>query len=117
MKRKHSLKKVTSFLEIVKTKSKYYSKNYIIYANKNNESLMKVGIVVPKKLFAKAVVRNKIKRQVRTFFDDFKDFNKGLNLLVKINNTNFLTNNYQTNKQEFFDSYKRLTHKFKTNLM
>ncbi|WP_027122279.1 ribonuclease P protein component [[Mycoplasma] imitans] len=117
MKRENSLKKITNFLEIVKTKNKYYSSNYVIYAQKNRDNKIKIGISVPKKLFAKAVIRNKIKRQVRSFFNDFTDWSKSLNVLIKINNANYLTNSYLANKKELFDSYKKVIQKFKRNLI
>ncbi|MDC4163221.1 ribonuclease P protein component [Mycoplasma bradburyae] len=117
MKRENSLKKTTNFLEIVKTKSKYYSNTYVIFAKKNNESKAKIGIVVPKKLFSKAVTRNKIKRQVRSFLSDFTDWNKSLNLLIKVNNCRYLDNTYLENKKDLFDTYKRLIQKFKANLI
>ncbi|AFP75647.1 ribonuclease P protein component [Mycoplasmoides gallisepticum CA06_2006.052-5-2P] len=114
MKRENSLKKITNFLELVKSKNKYYSNNYVIYAEKNRENKIKIGISVSKKLFAKAVIRNKIKREVRSFFDDFTDWSKSLNILIKINNVNYLTNSYLAKKKEFFDTYKKVVQKFKT---
>lgn len=102
MKRENSLKKITNFLELVKSKNKYYSNNYVIYAEKNRENKIKIGISVPKKLFAKAVIRNKIKREVRSFFDDFTDWSKSLNILIKINNVNYLTNSYLAQKKRTF---------------
>ncbi|QMT98535.1 ribonuclease P protein component [Mycoplasma tullyi] len=114
MTRENSLKKITNFQSLVKSKNKYYSSNYVIYAEKNRENKIKIGISVPKKLFAKAVTRNKIKRQVRSFFDEFTDWNKSLNILIKVNNVNYLTNSYLAKKKEFFDTYKKVVNKFKT---
>ena len=58
----------------------------------------RAGISVSKKL-GNAVVRNKVKRQVRMMISEITDFKRGADLIVIVRK-NYLYNDYRTNKKE-----------------
>lgn len=78
MKKKNIVKSNILFNEIINCGKNYKNKYFIIYYLKNGENTIKFGIAVGKKI-GKAVIRNKIKRQIRNIID---------------NNFNFFPNNY-----------------------
>jgi ribonuclease P protein component len=73
------------------------NRSYVVHFAPNNLPYMRVGISVSSKV-GNAVVRNRIKRQVRAMSDSMFDYNKVSFDLVIIVKKNFLDNDYQTNK-------------------
>ncbi|HOZ02302.1 MAG TPA: ribonuclease P protein component [Bacilli bacterium] len=73
------------------------NRSYVVHIAQNNLPYMRVGISVSSKV-GNAVVRNRIKRQVRAMADSMFDYNKASFDLVIIVKKNFLDNDYQTNK-------------------
>lgn len=71
--------------------------SYVLHIAPNNLPYMRVGISVSSKI-GNAVVRNRIKRQVRAMSDGLFDYNKMSIDLVIVIRKNFLENDYQTNK-------------------
>ena len=80
MKKFNILKDSREFTRIIKNNKAYKYKDYIIYLEKNTESNYKFGISVGKKI-GNAVVRNKIKRQLKNIIDK-KDYQKGFNCII-----------------------------------
>lgn len=73
MKKKDIIKSSEEYTEIIKN-SKYKKNDYlIIYYRKKLEENNRFGISVPKKT-AKAVYRNKIKRQIKDIIDKNKNY-------------------------------------------
>ncbi len=69
MKKRNILKENKDFNRIIKNNKPYKSKSFIIYLEKNtNIDCYKFGFSVGKKI-GKAVIRNKIKRQLRNIID------------------------------------------------
>ena len=64
MKKEYRVKKNEDFSRIIKRKQSMANRTFIIYYLKNDIGHARIGISVSKKL-GKAVIRNKIKRQVR----------------------------------------------------
>lgn len=98
MKKINIVKENKIFNEIINTSKCYKNRNYVIYykINKNNKNY-RFGISVGKKI-GKAVIRNKLKRQIRNIIDNHKkfyDFNKDYIIIVRKNclNLNFLEMN------------------------
>ena len=63
MKKEYRIKKNEEFQKIIRQKKSIVHSKFVIYFRKNDEHL-RIGISVSKKL-GNAVVRNKIKRQIR----------------------------------------------------
>ena len=70
MKKREIIKRKQDYTKIIKNCPCIKNKYYIIYYN-NNKKDNKFGISVPKKT-GKAVVRNKIKRQIKNIIDKNK---------------------------------------------
>lgn len=62
MKKEKILRKSEDFSNIISTKQNYKNKYFSLYYKKSNTTLF--GITVPKKV-GKAVLRNKLKRQIK----------------------------------------------------
>ncbi len=69
MKKKDIVKSKILFNDIIQNGSRVSNKYYVICYIYNNESAKKFGIAVGKKI-GNAVVRNKIKRQIRNIIDN-----------------------------------------------
>lgn len=80
MKKKFVLKETRDFNRIIQNKKAYKYKDYIIYIERTNDKLHKFGISVGKKV-GHAVVRNRIKRQIRSIIDK-KDYQNGFNCII-----------------------------------
>ena len=72
--------------------------SYVIHYNTNSLNYTRVGISVSSKL-GNAVVRNHIKRQIRSMCDAIINYNKNALDIVIIIKQGFLTNSYDDNKK------------------
>ena len=105
MKKKEIIKKSYEFTEII-NKAKYVSnKYYVIYYRKND--VVKFGISVPKKTGV-AVVRNKIKRQVKSIIDNNKKAIQNNYLYVIIIRKGLLDLNYSEREKELINLIKQI---------
>lgn len=80
MKKINILKNSRDFTKIIKSNKPYKSEHFIIYIDKTGEELYHFGISVSKKI-GNAVVRNRIKRQIKSILDK-KDYKKGFNCII-----------------------------------
>ena len=80
MKKINILKESRDFDRIIKNTKPYKYKDYIIFVERNNDSIYKFGISVGKKI-GNAVERNKIKRRIKYIIDK-KDYQKGFNCII-----------------------------------
>lgn len=80
MKKINIVKKSTDFTRIIKSKTPFKKKYFIIYKENTNEDIYHFGISVSKKI-GNAVVRNKLKRQIKSIIDK-KDYKKGFNCII-----------------------------------
>ena len=85
------------FATTIKQGKTQRDQSYVIHYNTNSLSYTRVGISVSSKL-GNAVVRNRIKRQIRSMCDDVIDYNKNTFDIVIIAKQGFLTNSYDDNK-------------------
>ncbi|MDD8049157.1 MAG: ribonuclease P protein component [Thomasclavelia sp.] len=106
MKKEYRVKKNEDFSKIISKKKSVANKSFIIYYLNNNLDHGRVGISVSKKL-GNAVVRNKIKRQVRMMIQDVFDLNKSIDYVVIMRN-NYLHNSYSVNKDNLLSLYNKL---------
>lgn len=82
MKKKEILKKSNDYTKIINKKNKIKNKYYSIFYIKSNNTLF--GISIPKKT-GNAVIRNKIKRQIKNIIDNNKiDIQNNYNYVIII---------------------------------
>lgn len=106
MKKQYRIKKNEEFDILIKTNKKFVSEFFSIYYDKKKENFARFGISVSKKV-GNAVVRNKIKRQMRMIIINcvnFKEFNFDCIIIVR---KKFLDNDFETNKNNFENSIKK----------
>ena len=84
MNKEHILKKNIDFQRIIRNNRPYRFKEYILYVEKNNDNSYHFGFSVGKKI-GKAVIRNKIKRQLKHIISK-KDYQNGFNCIIIVNN-------------------------------
>ena len=97
MKIVNRIKANDDFATTIKQGKTQRDQSYVIHYNTNSLSYTRVGISVSSKL-GNAVVRNRIKRQIRSMCDDVIDYNKNTFDIVIIAKQGFLTNSYDDNK-------------------
>jgi len=68
MRKKNIIKESYEFTKIINKGDKINNKYYSVFYNKNKKEFNRYGITIPKKT-GKAVIRNKIKRQIKNIID------------------------------------------------
>ena len=98
MKKIYSLKKNKDFQNIIKSKQSVGCSTLVIYYLKNELNYTRVGISSGKKV-GNAVIRNRIKRQVRALLDSLINYEKSMDLIVIVRNK-FLEQDYENNLKD-----------------
>ena len=81
--KENRLKKKKDFEKLFKEGKSFKEKFLVLKVNKNNLSNNRFGFIVSKKISKKAVVRNKIKRQLREIIrKEIKNYQKGFDVAV-----------------------------------
>ena len=109
MKVKFRVKKNEDFQKIIRDNNKVSNQVFILYSSKNEEGHARIGISTSKKL-GNAVVRNRIRRQVRVMTTSSIDLNKERDYIFIVRK-HYLKNTYQKNLEEL----NRLLSKLKEN--
>lgn len=99
MKKDLRIKKNEEFSEIISHNKFFSSSSYKIYRAKSKENHSRIGISVSKKI-GNAVVRNKIKRQIRMMLIQMYDFESNKYDLIIIVRNNYLKKAYKDSKDE-----------------
>jgi len=105
MNKEHIVKDNYSFQRIISNNKAFRYKDYIIYVEKNIEENYRFGFSVGKKI-GKAVIRNKIKRQLRSIVSK-KDYQNGFNCIIIVG-SNILNVSYQEMEKNLLDALKKL---------
>ena len=84
------------FATTIKKGKAQRDQSYVIHYCTNSLNYTRVGISVSSKL-GNAVVRNHIKRQIRSMCDELIDYNQSLDIVI-VAKQGFLTNSYDDNK-------------------
>jgi len=95
MKRIHRIQKNKDFKTVISKNNVKKSNEYIVYINKNNLNHTRIGISVSSKL-GNAIIRNKIKRQIKTICNQILDLSKNLDIVI-IAREEFKNKTYQEN--------------------
>ena len=106
MKKEYRVKKNEDFSYIIKHKQSLANRSFIIYYFKNDLNHARIGISVSKKL-GKAVIRNKIKRQVRMIVQQTINFNDNYDYIVIVRNK-YLDLDFISNLNELKYLYKKI---------
>ena len=106
MKKEYRVKKNEDFSYIIKHKQILDNRSFIIYYVKNDLNHARIGISVSKKL-GKAVIRNKIKRQVRMIVQQTINFNDNYDYIVIVRNK-YLDLDFISNLNELKYLYKKI---------
>ena len=83
MKKENRIKKNEEFQSIIKHNKSKSNRYYVLYYANRKHDYDRIGISVGKKS-GNAVVRNKIKRQVRMMLQELCDFNSGYDYILRI---------------------------------
>lgn len=105
MKKEYRIKKNQEFQAIIKTKKSVANQKFVIYYRENEDHL-KVGISVSKKL-GNAVVRNKVKRQVRMMVQEIFDKNQKKDYIIILRNK-YLKDSFAVNKRDLEYLYNKI---------
>lgn len=105
MKKKYRIKKNEDFQTIIRQKKSKANRKFVIYYKDNNEHL-KVGISVSKKL-GNAVVRNKIKRQVRMMVQQVFDKEQKRDYIIIVRHQ-YLLSDFHENQYELQYLYNKI---------
>ncbi len=105
MKKINILKNSRDFTKIIKEKKPYKSKYYILYLDRTGEDMYHFGISVSKKI-GNAVVRNRIKRQIKSILDK-KDYKKGFNCIIIVRKS-LLELDFEQMMESLFEQIHRL---------
>jgi len=95
MKRENRIRKNKDFKEIISKRKIVKSNELVIYYNKNNLSKTRIGISVSSKL-GNAVIRNRIKRQIKAMINELIDLNKPMDYVI-IAREGFKNNDFEKN--------------------
>lgn len=96
MKKQFRIKKTEEFAKIMNYKKFYSSPSFVIYVKPKKETHARVGISVGKKI-GNAVMRNKVKRQVRMMLQELFNFNEDFDMILLVR-VKYHDENYNSNK-------------------
>ncbi|NLL44344.1 MAG: ribonuclease P protein component [Mollicutes bacterium] len=82
MKKINIIKSNRDFERIINNQKPYIYKDFIVYVERTTENIYRFGISIGKKV-GKAVVRNRLKRQLKNIIDK-KIYQKGFNCIIMI---------------------------------
>ena len=94
LKKQNRLRGEKDFEKIIKKGERFWDIFLFLKVIKNNLRIVRVGLVISRKVSKKAVVRNKIKRQMRAILRSFLSTLKGGGSLIFIAKKSLLDSNY-----------------------
>lgn len=105
MNKEHIVKKNLDFQRIIKNNKPYKYKDFVLYIEKNNDHNYRFGFSVGKKI-GKAVVRNKIKRQLKNIVSK-KHYQNGFNCIIIVG-SNILNKTYSEMENNLLEVLTKL---------
>ena len=106
MKVKNRIKKGTEFQKVIAKGSEIKGHYYKLYFSSNNLGYPRIGISVPTKI-GHAIVRNKIKRQIRAIIAQELNFELSYDLIIIVKR-NYDTNCFNEVKEDFLELVKKV---------
>lgn len=106
MKKKFSLKRNEEIAKIIQKRRFFKNDVFVMYYCNNSNDNTRVCISVSKKIGI-AVVRNKIKRQVREMVTDTFNFENKIDFVIIVRNK-YLENEFSINKEKLQELYFKI---------
>ena len=113
MKKINRLLKNNDFQEVISKQQKQYNSSFTMYFCSYDQNICKIGISVSKKI-GHAVLRNKIKRQVRMMCQDIFPIDANIKVVLIISK-NYIQNSYQENYRNLHNIFMKINSKEKTH--
>jgi len=110
MKKKNIVKENRDFSRIINKGKRYYNDAYSLYYDKNNYGDYRIGISVSKKI-GNAVIRNKIKRQLRNIADKYKNIYQKDKDYIIIVRRNYINLKFSELEKKYLELINKITHK------
>lgn len=114
MKKINVVKENKDFAKIINQGKKCWNDTYSIYYSKNNYDKYRFGISVSKKI-GNAVVRNKIKRQIRMIIDKNKKLYSNNKDYIIIVRRNYINLNYFDVEKKYVELIEKIEHTKENN--
>ncbi len=105
MKKQYRIKKSDEFKIIMKNKIFFAHPTLVLYMKERAESNSRIGISVKNKV-GNAVIRNKVKRQLRMMVQELFDFNDNYDYILLVKEK-FIENDYNFNKKTLETLYNK----------
>lgn len=106
MKRVNRILKRQEFVEIITKTPVIKTKHYVIHFRENSNGYSRIGISVSKKN-GHAVIRNKIRRQIRSMIAKEYDLNRSLDLIIIVR-ANYVTEEFSLEKSELIAGLEKI---------
>ena len=110
MKKKNIVKENKDFSRIINNEKKYWNDAFSVYYDKNNIGNYRIGISVSKKI-GNAVVRNKIKRQIRNIADNNKNIYQKNTDYIIIVRRNYINLKFSELEKKYLELITKITHR------
>lgn len=108
MKKINRVKKHEEFQKVIHSGKKMANHSFVLYVTDRKETEARIGITLSKKM-GDAVVRNRIKRQVRMMCQDLIDFKNWPFDAVLIVRFGYLSNDFEHNKKSLEKLFSKAT--------
>lgn len=109
MKKINVVKENKDFAKIINNGKKCWNDTFSIYYDNNNYEKYRFGISVSKKI-GNAVIRNKIKRQLRMIVDKYKNIYSNDKDYIIIVKRNYINLNFSEVEQKYVELMRKITH-------
>jgi len=96
MKKNYRVKANQDFSQIIRKGKAFKTDSFTVHCLKNNLTFTRIGVSVSTKL-GNAIVRNRIKRQIRSMCDSMIQYQQQSFDIIVIARNNYLYNNYHDN--------------------
>lgn len=105
MKKEYRIRKNEEFTRIIRKKNSKASRSFIVYSDEKIEGHARVGISVSKKQ-GNAVIRNRIKRQLRMMIHETVNLDMAQRDFIVIVREAYLNGTYDENKKDLEKAIK-----------